>query len=699
MLSKPLVRAVLVCALAVFGLTGASAPTSAAPSKIKHVGLTDPVAPAAAISMQPGYSATTVQSGYTTPTKAIWTPATSWAPSGETFVSEHAGVVQRTNLATGVRTILLDIHAHVNSYGDRGLNTIAIDPDYTTNHYLYLFYTYENNAAQPSLCKTSTLTRVTVKASGASSETTILGKVHGGGSCSLDVNGEPVGSACPTATTTDCIPSDFWSHAAGDIAFFADKTMLVSHGESANYNVVDPTRAYRAQNINSLAGKILHVTRSGAGISTNPFYNGSTTSNRSKVWSMGDRNQFRFRVINGQVIGGNVGWYQYEELEKSIKGGNGGWPCYESAAMATNGYEATAQCQAMYAANTPVQPPLYSYSHNGAGAAVIGGLLVSGNKYPQLTGKYLYGDYAISNISYAGFDSGFTQMTQAPQVLASNADGPVDFEQAPDGSIYYVAIYTGELRRIDYNPNVTCPTDQWNLLYYPNPDRSGTPTHQECVSAGGGTKLLEDWGTGAPGFSPDDPSFPADNFSLRATCSCTFSSGTYTFTGTADDSATVSVDGTQLMQLSNPNASTATASLTGSHTVSVDYTELTGTANLSLDWTLPFDKPGLHIAAPIEGAVYAPGTNIPYSADVAVDWQGQPLPPSAVSWSIQKHHCYSPSDCHVHILQTSTGLSGSFLMDSPDPWPDTDYVSVVLMATDPATGESQSVSVDVYYLQ
>ena len=33
----------------------------------------------------------------------------------------------------------------VNTYGDRGLIGIAIDPNFATNGYLYLSYTYENS--------------------------------------------------------------------------------------------------------------------------------------------------------------------------------------------------------------------------------------------------------------------------------------------------------------------------------------------------------------------------------------------------------------------------------------------------------------------------------------------------------------------------------------------------------------------------
>jgi glucose/arabinose dehydrogenase len=679
----------LALAIGLFG------PNTASAEPVKASVVTAAVAAAA---LPPGYSTTTVDSGYNAPVKVILkSPNTTWATAGERFVAEHGGVVWRTNLATGVKKKLLDISGHVNVYADRGLMSIALDPDYATNHYLYLLYTYENNAAQPSTCKTSTLTRVTVSATGASAETGILGKVHGGGTCSLNQYGEPVGSACPAATTTDCIPSDFWSHSGGDIGFLSDKTMIVTHGDGASYNDVDAPRAYRSQNIDSLAGKVLHVTRAGAGISTNPWWNGTASANRSKVWSRGDRNQFRFKIINGLVIGGNVGWYQREEIQKSIKGGNNGWPCYEGLGKATNGYELTSQCKAMYTANTVVQKPLIADDHNGGGAAIVGGLLVAGTKYPALTGKYLYGDYARDTISYATFDSGFTKVTAGPTVFATAADGPVDFEQASDGTIYYVAISTGEVRQLNYTPGAACAVNQWKMDFFPNTTRSGSPTHTVCLDATGSPNLLQDWGANSP--FPTDAAFPKDNFSYRATCSCSFTGGAYPFSGLADDHATVFIDGDYLFEIDNPDPRQPATqpTLTGTHTVVVEGEEGIGEASVNLDWTQTGSQPGLHIAAPLDGSVIAPGSTVNYSADLAIDGNGDPLPPDAVHWSIEKNHCYNPSDCHVHILSTSTGLSGSFLMDSPDPPPDTDFVTVRLSATDPKTGKSQSVTVDLYY--
>ena len=62
------------------------------------------------------------------------------------------------------REPVLDISDHVNSYWDRGLLGIAVDPTFASNRFVYLLYTYEANAINPSGAKTSRLVRIRVGA-------------------------------------------------------------------------------------------------------------------------------------------------------------------------------------------------------------------------------------------------------------------------------------------------------------------------------------------------------------------------------------------------------------------------------------------------------------------------------------------------------------------------------------------------------
>ncbi len=74
-----------------------------------------------------------------------------------------------------------------------------------------------------------------------------------------------------------------------------------------------------------------HITRTGQGISTNPFWNNNANANRSKVWAYGVRNSYRFnpRPTNGVPYIGDVGWNSCEEVNVASRGANLGWPCYQ----------------------------------------------------------------------------------------------------------------------------------------------------------------------------------------------------------------------------------------------------------------------------------------------------------------------------------------------------------------------------------
>jgi hypothetical protein len=64
----------------------------------------------------------------------------------------------------------------------------------------------------------------------------------------------------------------------------------------------------------------------------------------------------------------------------------------------------------------------------------------------------------------------------------------------------------------------------------------------------------------------------------------------------------------------------------------------------------------------------------------ATDAEDGTLPASSLSWSLILHHCLTPTDCHTHLIQTTSGVtSGAFTA------PDHEYpcwLEVQLTATD-----------------
>ncbi len=203
-------------------------------------------------------------------------------------------------------------------------------------------------------------------------------------SCMAD--GEPV---------ADCLPVDGPSHTVDGLVFGPDGALYVSAGDGT----LQPDLNVRAQNVDSLAGKILRVNPlTGAGYADNPFYDGDPNSNRSKVYALGLRNPYRFTFDPaGQLVVGDVGGERWEEINRGDPGANFGWPCLEGA-LPNSGDPA---CAAVLSGAAPTTPAWHSYAHADGYSAAIGGDFYTGDKYPAAyQGAYFFADHNHAALLY-----------------------------------------------------------------------------------------------------------------------------------------------------------------------------------------------------------------------------------------------------------------------------------------------------------
>ncbi|GAB3036811.1 oxidoreductase [Nocardioides flavus (ex Wang et al. 2016)] len=120
----------------------------------------------------------------------------------------------------------------------------------------------------------------------------------------------------PTRVVLDGIPAGF-IHDGGRIAFGPDGFLYVTTGETG-----DPELA---QDPDSLAGKILRITRDGRPAPGNPDAG-------SPVWSLGHRNvQGLAWDEEGRLWASEFGASEWDELNLVEKGANYGWPRVEGA--------------------------------------------------------------------------------------------------------------------------------------------------------------------------------------------------------------------------------------------------------------------------------------------------------------------------------------------------------------------------------
>jgi glucose/arabinose dehydrogenase len=398
-----------------------------------------PAVPAAAVDVPSGYVSETVAAGLDQPT------AIAKLPDGRFLVLEKAGRVRVVKNGQLLAAPFADLTAQVNDYWDRGLTGIAVDPNFASNGFVYLFFPYDVTGVDGSGPVNARLVRLTASGdvTAAGSQVVLLGTST---------------TVCGAASDPTCIPQDWYGHSADSLRFAADGTLFVSLGDAASWDYADD-RALRAQDIDQYPGKVLHVTTAGKGVSGNPFWNGNADAIRSKVWAYGLRNPFRMSLnpSSGLPYVGDVGWDTTEEIDVAAAGANLGWPCYEGNARQTR-YEPMAGCQTLYAKGSGVVTfPAYSWNHDGTGSAAVGGPFTpAGSTFGSAYANGMFfADYARNQINFLPVSAGGSAGNAVP--FATNADGPVDLAFGDDGNLYYVAINAGELRRFRSTGSSTPP--------------------------------------------------------------------------------------------------------------------------------------------------------------------------------------------------------------------------------------------------
>jgi glucose/arabinose dehydrogenase/PKD repeat protein len=587
---------------------------------------------AEAVTVPNGFEERTVVAGLTLPT------AIAFAPDGRMFVAEKDGVV-RVVTTSGSIVTLLDISAHVNTDSDRGLEGIAVDTDFASNHYLYLLYVYEPAPSPSGLPRTSRLTRVTVNADNtASAETTLLGHI-----------GTP---PCPAPSNTiDCLPADGLSHMVGTVRSDTDGTLWVGNGDASDYNNVDPT-ALRTYDEQSLSGKIMHIDRNGNGLPGHAFCPADTdlTHVCTKLYAKGFRNPYRFalRPGTGPAVG-DVGWNNHEE-ESLVTGPgrNYGWPCYEGP-YHTNGYKDFAACQAEYAKEGTAQadtPPDYVYDHppsTNYSAAIIGGPVYPGGSYPaDFQGDVFVADYVLSRIQRLKLDS---QGHVTDVVDFETGSVAVDLELGPANDLYYVDFGdgnpgTGSVRRIVYTP------------------QNGTPIARATATPTFGDPPLDVSFNGAGSSDPDgDPLTYEWDFG----------------------------DGSPHRSVANPSHTYATAGEYEAKLTVTDDHGASGTSTVRV--SVGNSPPAATIQAPVEGSEFFIGDTIQLRGAASDAEDGQ-LAGLALQWRVSLIH-----NTHVHDLTGLTGAETSF--SAATDHDANSHYRITLIATD-SGGRSDTKVVQIY---
>ena len=252
-----------------------------------------------------------------------------WTSGDRLIVSERAGRIREIVDGTLVDEPLIEF-AEVSSQAEEGLMGLALDPEYDSNGFVYACMAYPG---------------------GGGLFTKVVRLVNGDSGMSLE------------SVVIDRIPAARF-HAGCALEFGPDGKLYVSTGDATNKAL--------AQDLNSLAGKILRVNPDGSVPEDNPYPD-------SLVFSYGHRNPqgLAFHLPTGELWSSEHGPSVFDgpaggdEINRIEAGANYGWP------KISHNNEAEGMQKGL-AVFTPAEAP-------GSG------MFYGGDKFPQWTDSFWFG--------------------------------------------------------------------------------------------------------------------------------------------------------------------------------------------------------------------------------------------------------------------------------------------------------------------
>jgi glucose/arabinose dehydrogenase len=321
------------------------------------------------------------------------TTSMAFAPDGRLFITKQDGQIRIVKNGQLLPTPFLSLS--VTSTNERGLLGLAFDPRFSSNRYIYLYYTSTGGS------QVNRVVRVRARSDNpdlAEAGETILLQV-----------GSAVGY-----------------HNGGAIHFGKDGFLYVAVGDAHNSN--SNPALHNSQNLTNLLGKIVRIDVSSGSVaipSDNPFANQAGA--RPEIYAYGFRNPFTFAVDSGsnKVYINDVGQDSTEEINLLSAGKNFGWPVCEGSCS-----------------NPSMTNPIFQYNHSN-GCAITGGAFYRGSSFPsEYSGSYFYADYCgkwirvlNSNNQSSVFDPSIGQI--------------IDIDVSPDGQLYALDA-SGTVYRIRY---------------------------------------------------------------------------------------------------------------------------------------------------------------------------------------------------------------------------------------------------------
>ena len=660
------------------------------------LGLAAPAA-AGAVTYPPGFSETTVHSGLRAPTDI------AFAPNGRVFVAEKSGIVKTYDSASDLTpTVFADLRTQVHNFSDRGLLSLAVDPDFPAEPYVYVFYV--RDAAIGGTAPRWGTPGVTVD---PCPDDTGTGCPVGGRISRLQASGEFMTG--PETVLVEDFCEQFTTDTGGGLEFGADGYLYMSAGDGAASHAWDwgqfgdpvnpcgdppggvgaaltpPTAEggrLRAQDLRTpgdplgLGGTLIRIDpATGEGVPGNPAFS-SPDPNERRILAYGLRNPYGLAIRPGTndtwiADRGHGYWSELDRVPNPTDPvRNFGWPCYEGALdehgdpypriRPRSQDQGLSICEDLYAEGTATTAPYWAYDHE---LAVVPGEDCRTNSQgapvnTSLSGLEFYPQDGTFPAAYRGalFFSdrwrdciwamlpGPDGLPQPGRVVkfGQRAESPIDLEVGPGGDLFFVDSETEAVKRVRFAPSAT--------------NRAPTASAVADPTAGNRPLKVDFDGGGSTDADPGD-----------------------LLTHEWD------LDGDGELDDSTEERPTFTYSTRGTHTATLRVTDTAGASGTDTVAIHVASAPVATIESPAAGTTWRAGEEISFSGSATDDDDGA-LPPTALDWAVVAQDC-AESPCNERELATFENTRSASVTAPDGPAPG--RIVIRLTATD-SDGETHT---------
>jgi glucose/arabinose dehydrogenase len=436
---KRLLSAVALCALA---LATPVLPVAAQPLDDP---IPRPIPRGMTIRLEP------VATGLTAPNWGINAPG----DTDRLFVVDQDGILWAIDLASGAKSVFLDVSARLvplgafgpGTFDERGFLGLAFHPNYESNGLLYT-YTSEPVSGPADFS--------TMPAGTPANHQSVVAEWR-------VPNPTRTSSVVDPTSRRELVRIDEpqFNHNAGALNFGPDGFLYISLGDggAADDQGVGHSPQGNGQDLSNVLGDILRIDPAGSNSANgnygipndNPFV--GTAGVVPEIWASGFRNPFRFSFDSetGELVVGDVGQNDIEEVDVVTKGGNFGWRVKEGSFL----FDPNGDDPGFVTERSPGEPeglidPIAEYDHD-EGIAVVGGFVYRGDAIPQLRGSYVFGDFARSFTEFGRLfflqslrQTGASQIREFRLAGQDSLDLKLDgFGQDAAGELYVLGNTTG----------------------------------------------------------------------------------------------------------------------------------------------------------------------------------------------------------------------------------------------------------------